>query len=68
MWVTEGIRSCLEVSILTLHWPQYFLPLSALGGAFSRLSGNCGASCRPKIYETFAKVSNLGDIMRPGGP
>ena len=53
-----------SVSILTLHWPQYFLPLSALGGAFSRLSANTGASCRPKIYETFALSSNLGDIMR----
>eukprot|EP00438_Fugacium_kawagutii_P023548 Skav200903 [mRNA] locus=scaffold1581:287214:289963:+ [translate_table: standard] len=53
-----------SVSILTLHWPQYFLPLSALGGAFSRLSANCGASCRPKIYETFTRSSNLGDIMR----
>ncbi|CAK9014249.1 Protein root UVB sensitive 4 [Durusdinium trenchii] len=53
------------VSILTLHWPQLFLPLSALGGAFSRLSANTGASCRPKIYETFARISNLGDIMRP---
>lgn len=52
------------VSILTLHWPQLFLPLSALGGAFSRLSANTGASCRPKIYETFARISNLGDIMR----
>jgi len=53
-----------SVSILTLHWPQYFLPLSALGGAFSRLSANTGASCRPKIYETFTRSSNLGDIMR----
>ena len=55
-----------SVSILTLHWPQYFLPLSALGGAFARLSANTGASCRPKIYETFTRSSNLGDIMRRG--
>ncbi|CAJ1408324.1 unnamed protein product [Effrenium voratum] len=53
-----------SVSILTLHWPQYFLPLSVLGGAFSRLSTNMGASCRAKVYETFALTGNLGDIMR----
>jgi len=53
-----------SVSILTLQWPQYFLALSALGGAFSRLSISTGGSSRAKVYESFARLGNLGDIMR----
>jgi len=53
-----------SISILTLQWPQYFVPLSALGGAFGRLSISTGGNSRAKVYETFARLGNLGDIMR----
>lgn len=52
------------LSIFTLRWPEHFLVLSTIGGAFTRLSTGTASSCRPKIYETFAINSNLGDVLR----
>ena len=52
------------ICILTLQWPEYFFALSALGGALGRLSMNTGQASRPRVFETFARANNLGDIMR----
>jgi len=51
-------------SILTLHRPDLFVLLSALGGTFGRISLTTAGSCRAKIYETFALRDNLGDVLR----
>lgn len=52
------------LSIFTLGRPEYFLALSTLGSAFGRVSASTAQSCRAKIYETFARQENLGDVLR----
>eukprot|EP00405_Crypthecodinium_cohnii_P042426 CAMPEP_0206551736 /NCGR_PEP_ID=MMETSP0325_2-20121206/15693_1 /ASSEMBLY_ACC=CAM_ASM_000347 /TAXON_ID=2866 /ORGANISM="Crypthecodinium cohnii, Strain Seligo" /LENGTH=574 /DNA_ID=CAMNT_0054051537 /DNA_START=173 /DNA_END=1897 /DNA_ORIENTATION=- len=52
------------LSIMTLGSPEWFLLLSTLGSACARTSFSTAQSCRAKIYETFAKQSNLGDVLR----
>lgn len=52
------------VSVFTLAQPELFLFFSTLGCTFGRMSQTTIMSCRAKIYETFARKDNLGDISR----
>jgi len=55
------------VSILTLYWPAWFLLLSTLGSACGRISLSASQGSRAKVYESFTKSSNLGDVLRCAG-
>jgi len=52
------------ISVFTLARPELFLLFSTIGCTFGRMSQTTIMSCRAKIYETFARKDNLGDISR----
>ena len=52
------------LGILSLSQPGMFLIFTSLSSALSRVGTLAFTASRAKIYENFAKSSNLGDLMR----